>query len=150
MRLAIEKCRQGIDDGNTPFGCAIAQGDRILAVSHNIVWATTDITAHAEVTAIRAACLELGDIHLEGAMVATTCEPCPMCASALHWARVGTVYYGATIADAAEAGFNELSVPAEQLMKMGGSNVKYVSDLLREPCRELFAYWKSGPNMRSY
>jgi len=150
MLLAIEKCREGIDAGNTPFGCAIAQGDRVLAVSHNVVWATTDITAHAEVTAIRAACQELGNIHLDDAIVATTCEPCPMCAAALHWARVGTVYYGATIADADSAGVNELSVPAEERMKQGGSQVRYVSGLLRDGCRELVDYWKKGPSGRSY
>ena len=100
MRLAIEKCRQGIAAGQSPFGCAIARDGKLLSCSHNTVVLTTDITAHAEVNAIREACRAVGDIFLDGAIVATTCEPCPMCMAALHWARVDTVYYGATIADA--------------------------------------------------
>jgi len=150
MRLAIDKCREGIAAGNSPFGCAIAHGNRLLAVSHNVVLPTIDITAHAEVTAIRAACQELGDIFLAGAIVATTCEPCPMCAAALHWARVDTVYFGATIDDAAEAGFNELHFPAQKLLESGGSSVQLVPDLLRAECRELFDVWKNTPGSRSY
>src|ERR1043165_3173556 len=103
MRLAIEKCRQGLALGQSPFGCAIARDGELLACSHNTVVLTTDITAHAEVNALREACHKIGDIFLDGAIVATTCEPCPMCMAALHWARVETVYYGATIADADSA-----------------------------------------------
>ncbi len=109
MRLAIDKTHQGIAAGQTPFGCAIALGEQVVAVSHNCVHATTDITAHAEIVALREACKATGQIHLEGALVAATCEPCPMCMAALHWARVETVVYGATIADAESAGFNELA-----------------------------------------
>ena len=91
MRLAIEKCRHGLALGQSPFGCAIARDGELLSCSHNTVVLTTDITAHAEVNAIREACHKIGDIFLDGAIVATTCEPCPMCMSALHWARVETV-----------------------------------------------------------
>ena len=120
MQMAIDKCRQGIAAGNTPFGCAIAQEDRVLAVSHNLVLTTIDITAHAEVTAIRIACQKASNIFLEGAIVATTCEPCPMCAAALHWARVDMVYFGATIQDAADADLNELKLSASKLIEIGG------------------------------
>ena len=130
MKMAIEKTREGIQNGQSPFGCAIARGDEILAVSHNVVWQTTDITAHAEVTALREACKAAGEILLEGCIVATTCEPCPMCMSALHWARVDTVYFGATIADAETAGFNELNLAAADLLKHGGSKIKLVSDVM--------------------
>src|SRR3972149_11137296 len=104
MQLAIDKCREGLAAGQSPFGCAIARDGQLLACPHNPVALTTDITAHAEVNAIREACRHVGDIFLEGAIVATTCEPCPMCVSALHWARVETGDYGATIADAEAAG----------------------------------------------
>ena len=142
MRLAIEKAKQGIKTGQSPFGCAIARGDTVLAVSHNIVWATTDITAHAEVTAIRVACHQSQSILLEGCMVATTCEPCPMCMSALHWARVEAVYYGATISDAAAAGFNELHLAASDVLRLGSSSVRLVPDTLRDECVSLFGLWK--------
>jgi tRNA(Arg) A34 adenosine deaminase TadA len=150
MRLAIEKTRAGIAAGQSPFGCAIALGDRVIAVEHNRVLATTDITAHAEVTALREACRNVGDIHLTGAMVATTCEPCPMCMAALHWARVGTVYYGATIADATGGGFNELHIPATEMVRLGGSKVKIVSGTLQAECAGLFAEWQAAGNARSY
>jgi guanine deaminase len=150
MRLAIEKARAGIAAGQSPFGCAIAIGDRVVAVEHNRVLATTDITAHAEVTAIRSACREMGNIHLAGATVATTCEPCPMCMAALHWARVDTVYYGATIADATGGGFNELHIPATEMVRLGGSSVKLVSGKLQSECAGLFAEWKAGGKARSY
>ncbi len=142
MAQAIAKTEQGIAAGQTPFGCAIAKGNEVLAVSHNVVWQTTDITAHAEVTALRAACLASNEILLEGCIVATTCEPCPMCMSALHWARVDTVYFGATIADAEAAGFNELNIPAADVLKQGGSRVKLVGGVLRDECAGLFETWK--------
>lgn len=150
MQLAIEKCRQGIAAGQSPFGCAIAKGDRLISCSHNTVVLTTDITAHAEVNAIREGCQAVGDIFLDGTIVATTCEPCPMCMAALHWARVDTVYYGATIADANVAGFNELQLPAAELLRLGGSKLKLVPQLLPNECRQLFTEWKANPQRRVY
>jgi len=150
MRLAIEKCRAGIAAGESPFGCAIARGDEILAVAHNTVLSTTDITAHAEMNALRKACQAAGDIFLDAAVVATTCEPCPMCMAALHWARVETVHFGATIADADKAGFNELKVPAADLLKRAGSSVRLRPGLLTADCRNLFRDWLGQPGARAY
>ena len=150
MQLAIEKCRQGIAAGQSPFGCAIARNGELISCSHNTVVQTTDITAHAEVNAIREACREIDSIFLDGSIVATTCEPCPMCMSALHWARVDTVYYGATIADADDAGFNELQLPAAELLRIGGSTLKLVPQVLPAECRDLFAEWKANPQRKVY
>lgn len=150
MQLAIEKCREGLAKGQSPFGCAIARDGEILSASHNTVVLTTDITAHAEVNAIREACRHTGNIFLEGAIVATTCEPCPMCMAALHWARVDTVYFGATIGDADVAGFNELQLPAAELLRIGGSKLKLIPGLLPEECKKLFAEWKANPNKTPY
>jgi len=150
MRLAIERCREGLARGQSPFGCAIALGDRVISNEHNSVVLTTDITAHAEVNAIRSANRTIQNIFLEGAIVATTCEPCPMCMAALHWARVDTVYYGATIADAELGGFNELQLPAAELLRQGGSTLKLIPGLLPEECKKLFAEWQSNPNHRVY
>ena len=150
MRLAIDKAALGIEAGQTPFGCAIARGDEVLAVCHNTVYQTVDATAHAEVNAVREACRKVGDVHLESAIVATTCEPCPMCMSALHWAQVETVYFGATIADAAQAGFNELEVPAAHVLEKGGSQLELKSPLLKDECLALFTQWTSQPDARPY
>ncbi len=150
MRIAIDTCREGIAHGQSPFGCAIAIGDEVIARAHNTVVMTTDITAHAEVNAIRVGCKTIDNIFLTDAIVATTCEPCPMCMAALHWARVGTVYYGATIADADTAGFNELQMPAAELLRIGGSHVRLIDGLLLEECRELFALWQASPEKIAY
>lgn len=150
MKRAIEICRHGIALGQSPFGCAIARDDRVVAVEHNIVLLTTDITAHAEITALRTACRAERDIHLPGAIVATTCEPCPMCLAALHWARVETVYYGASIADAQSAGFNEMKTPAAEIARLGGCKVRLLRGILTKECRALFDEWKASPNARAY
>jgi len=150
MRLAIDRCREGIAAGQTPFGCAIVRGDEILAVENNTVWQTTDPTAHAEVNAIRKACLNAKTIDLTGCVVATTCEPCPMCMSALHWARVSHVYFGATVADARQAGFNEIELAAQQVAQAGGDQVRVEPGLLADECRGLFAEWLAHRAPRVY
>ena len=150
MQLAVEAARSGIANGQSPFGCAIARDDKVLAVAHNTVVASTDVTAHAEINALRAACLAAEQIHLDDCLVATTCEPCPMCMAALHWARVGTVLFGATIADAESAGFNELHVPAAEVLKIGGSSVQLKSGVLAEDCRQLFFDWQQRPDRIVY
>lgn len=150
MRLAIEKAREGIARGQSPFGCAIAVGDDVIAVAHNTVLQTVDITAHAEVVALREACRRLGTIFVERADVACTCEPCPMCMTALHWARVQVVSFGATIDDAGRAGFNELSLPAAEVCRLGGSNIRLIPGVRAGECRELFDEWRSHPESRAY
>ncbi len=150
MQLAVEAARMGIADGQSPFGCAIARDDKVLAVAHNTVVAATDITAHAEINALRAACRAADQVHLDDCLVASTCEPCPMCMAALHWARVRTVMFGATIADAESAGFNELHVPAADVLKIGGSSVQLQSGVLSAECRQLFRLWQERPDRVVY
>lgn len=151
MRLAIAKTREGIRAGQTPFGaCIVAADGRVLACDHNVVWATTDITAHGEVNTIRAACRAAGSIDLSGCTIYSTTEPCPMCFSAIHWAKIERIVYGASIADAQAAGFNELTI-ANTLMKAEGqSPVKIDSGCLREECALLFEEWKNAGQARIY
>ncbi|MCA9199282.1 MAG: nucleoside deaminase [Planctomycetales bacterium] len=150
MQIAIDAARRGIAAGQTPFGCAIAIEDKIVAACHNTVWLTTDVTAHAEINAIREACRRTSQVLLTGCVVATTCEPCPMCMAALHWARATTVFYGATIADATQAGFNELSVPAESLLQQGGSSVQLINNVQSDACRDLFQQWQQQKDAQAY
>lgn len=151
MRRAIEAARRGIALGQSPFGAAIASADgEILVAAHNTVRASCDATAHAEVNAIRETCQILGRIDLSGCTMAATCEPCPMCAAAIHWARIDEVCYGASIADAAAAGFRELAVSCDQLLSMGRSSVCRHPGILAEDCRRLFQEWHSGPCARPY
>jgi tRNA(Arg) A34 adenosine deaminase TadA len=150
MRLAIEKTREGIDAGQSPFGSVIVRGDVVVAVAHNTVWMTTDPTAHAEVTCIRTAAGKLKSIFLTGCTLYSTTEPCPMCLAAIHWAKIERVVFGATIADAAAAGFHELFVPAKELAVLGKSPLKVESGLLQAECAALFDEWKRSGKARAY
>jgi tRNA(Arg) A34 adenosine deaminase TadA len=150
MRLAIEKTREGIEAGQSPFGSVICKDGKVVAVTHNTVWKTTDPTAHAEVNCIRVAAGALNTIFLHGCSLYSTTEPCPMCLSAIHWAKIERVVFGATIAQAAEAGFHELFVPAKDLAEMGRSPVKVESGLLQKECAALFDEWKRSGKARAY
>ncbi len=142
MRMAIEKTREGIAAGQSPFGAVIVRESEVIASTHNTVWRDTDPTAHAEVNCLRSAAAALSTIDLSGCTMYSTCEPCPMCLAAIHWAKIDRVVFGATIADAAAAGFHELYVAAEELAAMGRSPLKVEGGLLREECAALFEHWK--------
>ncbi len=150
MRLAIEEARRGIEAGQSPFGAVIVRGGRLVASTHNTVWLDTDPTAHAEVNCLRLASKDLGTIHLEGCTLYSTCEPCPMCLAAIHWAKVDRVVFGAAIDDAAGAGFAELHVPAQTLAEMGRSPLVVEGGLLASECAGLFAEWKLDGLFRAY
>jgi tRNA(Arg) A34 adenosine deaminase TadA len=108
MRRAIELAVENVRAAKGgPFGAVIVQDGRIIAEGTNLVTATNDPTAHAEIAAIRAACRSLGRFHLQGCEIYTSCEPCPMCLGAIYWARLEKVFFGCTRADAAAAGFND-------------------------------------------
>jgi tRNA(Arg) A34 adenosine deaminase TadA len=143
MRLAIQKTREGIAAGQSPFGSVIVQGGNVIAATHNTVWRDGDPTAHAEVNCIRQAARELKTIALRGCTLFSTTEPCPMCLSAIHWAKIERVVFGATIADAATAGFQELYVAAKELANMGHSPLRVEDGLLRDECAALFAEWRA-------
>ncbi len=150
MRLAIRKAQEGIAAGQSPFGSVIVQGGEPVAATHNTVWRDGDPTAHAEVNCIRRAAAALKTIFLHGCTLFSTTEPCPMCLSAIHWAKIDRVVYGATIADAAAAGFCELHVDAKVLAEMGKSPVRVESGLLREECADLFPEWRRAGLSRPY
>jgi len=141
MRRAIDLARNGVeDDQGGPFGCVIARDGQIVGEGCNAVTSTNDPTAHAEVVAIRAACRNLNAFQLDGCVVYTSCEPCPMCLGAIYWARPSAIYFAGTREDAAAAGFDdelfydELERPNElRQLKMQG--------LLREEAQEVFEAW---------
>jgi guanine deaminase len=150
MRHALARAREGVAAGQTPFGALIARGDRVVACEHNAVWAATDSTAHAEVQAIRAACRALGTVDLSGCTVYSTCEPCPMCFAAIHWAHISTIVYGASIADAKMLGFSELTISNSKMKALGGSPVEIVEHSQREECLALFTEWTARADRRTY
>lgn len=150
MRLAIEQARKGIASGQSPFGAVVVRRDVLVGAGHNEVWHRTDPTAHAEVVCIQNTAKALRTIDLTGCVMYTTTEPCPMCASAIHWSRLDAVYFGASIADADGAGFHELSVPIEDIYTKGGSTTKAHRGVLAKECAALFQEWKSASKCKPY
>jgi tRNA(Arg) A34 adenosine deaminase TadA len=150
MRLAIKEARKNLltlEGG--PFGACIVKGGRVIAVGRNAVL-VSDATSHAEVNAIRIASKRLKDFDLSGCVIYSTTEPCPMCFSAIHWARLDTVIYGTTIADAKKLGFNELGISARKMRAVGRSRVKIVSGFERRSCLRLMKDWDKSEGKRIY
>jgi len=108
MQEAINEAKKGIknNDGG-PFGAVVVKNGKIIGRGHNMVVVNSDPTAHAEIQAIREATNNIKDFSLKGCELYTTCEPCPMCFSAIHWARIDKVIYGATKEEAAKIGFDD-------------------------------------------
>jgi len=104
LDLAVENVESGLGG---PFAAIVVEDGSTLATGTNRVTTIQDPTAHAEITAIRAACRERADFELDGCTLYSTCEPCPMCVGAIYWARLDRVVYAATRADAADAGFDD-------------------------------------------
>jgi guanine deaminase len=115
VQQAIDAGREGMRArAGGPFGAIVVGPDgAVVGVGCNRVTSANDPTAHAEVTAIRAACSGLGTFLLEGCTLYASCEPCPMCLAAAYWARVKAIVYGATRADAAAAGFDDAFIYEE-------------------------------------
>lgn len=104
IELAAENARSA---AGGPFGALIVRNGEVVAEGVNLVTSTNDPTAHAEIVAIRKACVALGSFQLSGCELYTSCEPCPMCLGAIYWARPAAIYYSATHRDAALAGFDD-------------------------------------------
>lgn len=108
MLRAIELSRKNMQAGaGGPFGAVIVKDGQIIGEGWNKVTSANDPTAHAEVVAIRNACENTKNFSLDGAEIYTSCEPCPMCLSAIYWARIEKIYYGNTRQDAAEIDFDD-------------------------------------------
>jgi len=150
MSLAIAKAKDGIRFGQTPFGACVVKGGEVVSCAHNGVWEGMDITAHAEMIALRLACKKLNTIDLSGCVIYSTCEPCPMCFSACHWARIDRIVYGATIRDAKKAGFNELPISNAQMRKAGRSGVRIMKRVLHKENIGLFSVWGKRKSKRAY
>ena len=141
MKKAVKKAKEGTNKGQTPFGACIVKKGKVIACAHDTVWKDKDPTAHAEVNAIRKACKRLRTIDLAGCTIYSTTEPCPMCFSAIHWAKIDKIVYGATISDAKKAGFNELTISNKKMKQLSKSKVK-IQRIKCEECKELFEKFK--------
>jgi guanine deaminase len=150
LRRAIALATQNVATGKGgPFGAVIARDGKIVGEGANSVTSSNDPTAHGEVNAIRAAAKALGTFTLSGCELYTSCEPCPMCLAAAYWARLDVVYYGASAADAARAGFDDAFLYAE--LRKGTPRRKLRStQLLGDEAWASFAAWIASPNKIEY
>ncbi len=144
MKRAIDKAHEGVKKGESPFGACIVKGKEIIAVAHNSVLSKNDPTNHAEINAIRLACKKLGSHDLGGCTVYSTTEPCPMCFSAIHWAKMKGIVFGTEIKDVRNLGFSELSISNDEMKKKGGSGLSVIGDFMRDECLELLGRWKDN------
>jgi tRNA(Arg) A34 adenosine deaminase TadA len=151
MDLAIAQARQAIAAGQLPVGAVLVRDGRVIAATHNTVIRDIDPSAHAEMNAIRQSALLLRNYQLTGATIYVTLEPCPMCLTACHWARVERIVYGAPQAVSVQAGFSEMVIPASELVERGRSPLKVEAlPTMRDTCAGLFAEWQAAGLSKPY
>ena len=113
MKMAIELSIESVNKKGGPFGCVIVKNNKVIAKGSNKVTSTNDPTAHGEIVAIREACKKLNNFNLNGSELYSTCEPCPMCLSAIYWARISKIYYANTREDAQKIDFDDSFIYSE-------------------------------------
>lgn len=149
LRLAVRLAQENIAHGGGPFGAVIARGDQIIATGVNRVTAHHDPTAHAEVQAIRAACQALGTFSLEGCDIYSSCEPCPMCLSAIYWSGIRIIYYGNNALDAARIGFSDQFI-YDELKRPLIQRVIPAINLMRPEAQAAFRAWEEKRDKIAY
>jgi len=141
MARAIELARMSVETSSGgPFGCVIVKDGEIVGEGHNRVTSTSDPTAHAEIIAIRDACARLGSFQLDGCIIYTSCEPCPMCLGAIYWARPDAIFYAGTREDAAAAGFDDQYIYDEIALENDLRRMR-MQPILRDEARIVFRLW---------
>lgn len=150
MSEAVKAALKGIqnDDGG-PFGCVVVKDGKIVGKGHNLVTSTNDPTAHGEITAIRDACKNLNSFQLDGCIIYTSCEPCPMCLGAIYWSRAEKVYYGCNQKDAAAVGFDDEFIYKEIDIKKEKRKIPFIQ-IEREIAKKPFDEWVKKENKIDY
>jgi tRNA(Arg) A34 adenosine deaminase TadA len=146
IALAIENVNSG---QGGPFAALIVKNGKIIAEGVNRVTSGNDPTAHAEIEAIREACRVIGNFQLSGCDLYASCEPCPMCFGAIYWARPDRVFYAATAADAAAAGFDDAFI-YQELRRPPGTRRLPVTQLLDPEALRPFQVWLSSSSKKPY
>lgn len=149
MRKAIELSVENVNNGGGPFGAVIARGGEIVATGVNRVTANNDPTAHAEVSAIRAAASRLGTFDLSDCEIYTSCEPCPMCLGAIYWARLGKMYFANTKDDAKGIGFDDSFIYEELALPRDCRKLSSEAMMRNEAIRA-FELWASKDDKVEY
>ena len=149
MRKAIDLAIENVKNGGGPFGAVIVKNGEIVSTGVNRVTANNDPTAHAEVSAIRAACEKLGTFMLDGCEIYSSCEPCPMCLGAIYWAHIDRLYYGCNKSDAADAGFDDSFIYKELEIDSSERRLK-TEELLPDEAKAAFEAWKNNESKIEY
>jgi guanine deaminase len=150
LNFAIDEAKNGVESGDGgPFGAVIVKNGVIISSAHNEVIGSNDPTAHAEILAIRRASEKLGRFDLSDCEIYSTCEPCPMCFSAIHWAKIKKLYYGCTNKDAAKIGFDDKFI--YDVIKGDRIDSRLQSiQINREKCLILFKLWDNKTDKIPY
>ena len=141
MQCAIESARRGMAAGEPPIGACLVRDGEAIATAHHSVVPELDVTAHAEIMAIRNACQSLGVIDLSGCHLYVTVEPCAMCIAACHYAGISSIVFGARLSDIDAITGNELIAPYAEMIAEGSHAATMVGDFLRNDCLELLREW---------
>jgi len=150
MQRAIELAREGMHNGHGgPFGCVVVKDQKIIAEGWNQVTSTNDPTAHAEVTAIRRACEKLGTFQLDGCVIYTSCEPCPMCLGAIYWARPDRVFYACDRQDAADIAFDDQYIYDEIEAPIDDRQIPF-TQIQQAQAVEVFKEWHHKSDKTEY
>jgi len=127
MDLAVSISIKNVDEGGGPFGAVIVKDNKVISMTGNSVTKDNDPTAHAEINAIRKACKELNTFDLSGCVLYSSCEPCPMCMSAINWSHIDTVYYANTKEDAESIGFDDNFIYEELKKEPKDRKIPFIS-----------------------
>ncbi len=150
LQRAVDLAVENVESGRGgPFGAVVARNGRIIAEGVNLVTAVNDPSAHAEVMAIRAACAFENRLHLDDCTIYSSCEPCPMCLGAIHWAHLGHLYFAATREDAAAAGFDDSFIYDQVPLGPAARSIPAKRLLAREG-RGPLASWLADPERLDY
>lgn len=150
MKKAAQEAAAGVERGDGgPFGALIVRDGEVVSLAHNTVLATGDPTAHAEINAIREASKKLGRFNLHDCELYTSCQPCPMCLAAVYWAKIPRIYYGCTVEDAAEAGFDDRYI-YEAICGSADEKRLEAVNAGREDCLPPFELWKEKKDRTRY
>ena len=149
MKRAIELSIESVNKGGGPFGSIVVKDNKIIAEGSNKVTPTNDPTAHGEIVAIRAACKELNNFNLSGCELYSSCEPCPMCLSAVYWARIDKVYYANTREDARKIDFDDSLIYTELQKSIDKRKIPMIQ-ILRNEAAKAFELWSKKQDKVKY
>jgi guanine deaminase len=150
MREAIQLSLEGVRSGRGgPFGCVVVRGGKVVGRGTNQVTSTCDPTAHAEIVAIRDACRNLGTFQLQDCAIYASCEPCPMCLSAIYWARIPEAHFGNSRQDAAGIGFDDDFIYQQIPLPVAERRLS-MSALLAHEAKRAFDEWEKKVDKVAY